>query len=273
MTTPDVTLAQATVAVVVGASGGIGGALVEALRSSGWCSVILALSRRGGQPLGGHDVGLQPPHGASPGKPGDTPDTTGCRVLHAAIDVTDEASVDAAAAQAQGLGDVRWVIVASGVLHSPGRRPEKSWSSIDAQHMLDVYAINTVGPALVAKHFLPLLPRQGRSVFAALSARVGSIGDNRVGGWTTYRASKAALNMVIKTLSVELARRAPEALCIGLHPGTVDTALSKNFQGSVAPGKLFTPTLAATQLLEVLNRLTPEHNGSVLAWDGAVVLP
>jgi NAD(P)-dependent dehydrogenase (short-subunit alcohol dehydrogenase family) len=270
MTAADATRPQPTVAVVVGASGGIGAALVEALRVSGLCDVVLALSRRGGHVHAGQDASPPSQHPTSP-SPSETPDTTS--VLHAAIDVTDEPSVAAAAAQAQALGEVRWVIVASGVLHSPGYRPEKSWASIDAQHMLDVYAINTVGPALVAKHFLPLLPRQGRSVFAALSARVGSIGDNRVGGWTTYRASKAALNMVIKTLSVELARRAPQALCIGLHPGTVDTALSKNFQASVAPGKLFTPTLAATQLLGVLNRLTPEHNGCVLAWDGAVVPP
>jgi NAD(P)-dependent dehydrogenase (short-subunit alcohol dehydrogenase family) len=258
MTSADTPGPKPIVAVVVGASGGIGGALVDVLRASGAFAVILALSRRGGLPQ-------TFPH--------ETPDTSGCAVVHATMDITDEASVAAAAAQAQSLGDVRWVLVASGVLHSPGRSPEKSWATIDAQHMLDVYAVNTVGPALMAKHFLPLLPRQGRSVFAALSARVGSIGDNRVGGWTTYRASKAALNMVIKTLSVELARRAPQALCVGLHPGTVNTALSKNFQGSVAPGKLFTPTLAAKQLLDVINTLTPEHNGCVLAWDGAVVPP
>ena len=127
---------------------------------------------------------------------------------------------------------------------------------------------NATGPALVAKHFLPLLARDRKAAFAALSARVGSIEDNRLGGWYAYRASKAALNMLIRTLSIELARSHRHALCVGLHPGTVDTALSKPFQSGVPPEKLFPPAQSARHLLAVLDRLTAEDSGSVYAWDG-----
>jgi NAD(P)-dependent dehydrogenase (short-subunit alcohol dehydrogenase family) len=121
---------------------------------------------------------------------------------------------------------------------------------------------------LVAKHFLPLLARDRKSVFAALSARVGNISDNRLGGWHAYRASKAALNMLLRTLSIELARANPRAMYVGLHPGTVDTTLSAPFQATVPEGKLFTPEFAAARLLEVLDRLEPVDSGNVIAWDG-----
>ncbi len=133
--------------------------------------------------------------------------------------------------------------------------------------------VNAIGPALVAKHLLPLLPRDGRSVFAALSARVGSIGDNRLGGWHGYRASKAALNMLLRCLHVELVRTRPEALCVGLHPGTVDTPLSRPFQRGVPEGRLFTPEDAAARLLAVLDGLRAEHGGCVLDHAGVVVPP
>jgi NAD(P)-dependent dehydrogenase (short-subunit alcohol dehydrogenase family) len=139
--------------------------------------------------------------------------------------------------------------------------------------MARVFAVNTIGPALVAKHFLPLLPRRGRSAFAAISARVGSIGDNRLGGWHSYRASKAALNMLLRNFAIELARRAPDAVCIGLHPGTVDTALSAPFRSRVAPDRLFTPARSAGHLLRVIEQATVADNGHVLAWDGARIPP
>jgi NAD(P)-dependent dehydrogenase (short-subunit alcohol dehydrogenase family) len=189
------------------------------------------------------------------------------------LDLTDEDSIASAAAQAQALGQARLVIVATGILHGDGIAPEKSWAALRADTLAAVFAINCIGPTMVARHFLPLLPRQGRSVFAALSARVGSIGDNRLGGWHAYRASKAALNMMIRGLSIELARRAPQALCLGLHPGTVDTSLSAPFQGNVAPGGLFAPANAAARLLAVMARATPADSGSVLAWDGSTVPP
>ena len=134
--------------------------------------------------------------------------------------------------------------------------------------METAFRVNTIGPALVAKHFLPLLASDAKSVFAALSARVGSIDDNELGGWYAYRASKAALNMVIKTLSIELARRNPRALCVGLHPGTVDSRLSKPFQGGVPEGKLFQPAAAARALLTVLDGLSSGDSGALFAWDG-----
>ena len=134
--------------------------------------------------------------------------------------------------------------------------------------MARAYQINAIGPALVAKHFLPLLATDRKAVFAALSARVGSIGNNRLGGWYAYRASKAALNMILKTLSIELARRNPSAICVGLHPGTVDTRLSGPFQRGVPGDKLFSPHRSAPCLLKVINALSPGQSGRVLAWDG-----
>ena len=161
------------------------------------------------------------------------------------------------------------VIVATGILHDgPDLRPEKTWRSLDASALERVYRINTIGPALIAKHLLPSLAPDRKSVFAALSARVGSISDNRLGGWHAYRASKAALNMLIKTFAIELARRNPKALCVGLHPGTVDTKLSRPFQSNVPKPKLFDVDFVASRLLSVLDRLTPEDSGKLFAWDG-----
>ena len=146
--------------------------------------------------------------------------------------------------------------------------PEKHWSAIRAESMARAFAVNATGPALVARAFLPLLPRSGRSVFAALSARVGSIDDNRRGGWYAYRASKAALNMLLKNFAIELARRAPEAICVGLHPGTVDSALSRPYQAGVPAAQLFSPAQSAAHLLNVLDGLVPADSGGVYAWDG-----
>jgi len=236
-------------AVLVGARGGLGAALLEALGASGAFETVLALSR---------DVDGT----AAPGR------------LNGRIDVTDEASVAAAAATARTLAPPRLVIVASGLLHDArGLRPEKTLGAIDPDRLARLFAVNATGPALVAKHFLPLMPRRGRVVFAALSARVGSISDNRLGGWYGYRASKAALNMLLRTIAVEWSRSAPDSVCVGLHPGTVDTPLSRPFQGGVAEGRLFTPARSADHLLTVIGRLTPADTGGVFAWDGAPVPP
>ena len=226
-------------AVVIGASGGIGRALVEELRASNLD--VVALSRRAQPDL---------------------------EVRQLPIDIEDEQSIAAAAdALREGLSITR-VFVATGLLHADGLAPEKSNSALHPANMLHLYAVNAVGPALVAKHFLPLLPRRGRSVFAALSARVGSIGDNRLGGWHGYRASKAALNQLIRTRAIELGRSRPEAIMVGLHPGTVDTDLSRPFQGRVPSEKLFTARYAASRLTGVVDALRPEDTGGVFAWDG-----
>lgn len=212
-------------AVVIGASGGIGGALADGLE--GAAGAVHRLSRADG------------------------------------FDLTDEASIAAAAAR---IGPADLVISAAGLLHDEGMAPEKSWSAFDPDAAARSFAVNATGPALAAKHFLPLMPKGRKAVFAALSARVGSIEDNRLGGWMSYRAAKAALNQMIRTLSIELARKRPEGLIVGLHPGTVDTSLSKPFQGK---RELFTPAVSAAHLLKVIDGLGPADSGGVFAWDGA----
>lgn len=240
-------LTPSSVALVVGASGGIGAAVAEAL---------LAHSAVGTLIVTGHRHAPQ----------------TGGRRVAARVDVTDETSIAALAELVRATGELRLVVVASGLLSNvAGIAPEKSWRALDATTLATLFAVNSIGPALLAKHLLPLLPRHGRAIFAALSARVGSIEDNRRGGWYGYRASKAALNMLLKSLALELTRRAPAALCVGLHPGTVDTALSKPFQSAVPEQQLFTPAQSALCLLEVLDGLQDSDTGGVFAWDGSRV--
>jgi NAD(P)-dependent dehydrogenase (short-subunit alcohol dehydrogenase family) len=184
------------------------------------------------------------------------------------FELEDEASIAAVAAAAGAEGPLDLVLVATGMLHSADQQPEKSWRSLDPAAMARAFAINATGPALIAKHTLGLLRRDAKSVFACLSARVGSIEDNRLGGWHAYRASKAALNMLVRNFAIELRQRNPQAICVGLHPGTVDTRLSKPFQTAVAPGKLFTPSTSARALLGVVDRLTVADSGRLWAWDG-----
>ena len=187
------------------------------------------------------------------------------------IDLEDEGSiVQAAEKVGRSAGDLHLVLVATGILHDGERlQPEKTWRSLSPSAMDTALRLNATGPALVAKHFLPLLATKRKSAFAALSARVGSIEDNHLGGWYSYRASKAALNMLIKTMSIELARRNANALCVGLHPGTVDTSLSKPFQRGVSEVTLFPPRRSARHMLNVLDQLSPENSGGVYAWDGS----
>ena len=187
------------------------------------------------------------------------------------FDLTDEARIEAVAKAAAAEGPLDLVLVATGVLHSPTLRPEKTWRSLDASALAEAFAINATGPALIAKHTLGLLRRDAKSAFACLSARVGSIEDNRLGGWHAYRASKAALNMLIRSCAIELQQRNPAALCVALHPGTVDTRLSQPFQGGVPSSKLFTPATSARSLLGVLDRLTPADSGRLFAWDGQAI--
>ena len=220
-------------AAVIGASGGIGAAIADRLESGG--TTVLRYARSGDS---------------------------------ARIDVEDESSIAAAADRAGENGPVDLVFVATGFLHEEGSGPEKDWRHLDAENLARNFAINVTGPALVAKHFLPLLPDDRRGGFAALSARVGSISDNRLGGWYAYRASKAALNMMVRSLSIELARKKPEAFCVGLHPGTVETRLSEPFQRNVPQGKLFTPDYSARMLLDVLASLNPSDSGKCFAYDG-----
>ena len=227
---------------VIGAGGGIGAALVNALANCSGVATVHALSR-----------------GAS--------EFSAEAVRSGRIDITDEASVSAAADAIDEPLDL--VIVATGILHDGEIQPERRIKELSAEAMQAVFAINTVGPAIAAKHFLPKLSKTGPSVFAAISARVGSIADNKLGGWTSYRASKAALNMVLKTFAIEHARSRRKSAIVALHPGTVDTPLSEPFSKRVPDGKLFEPVRSAGHLLDVIDGLDPEDSGGFFAWDGS----
>ncbi len=224
------------VAIVMGASGGIGAALVRSLEASGRFDAVRGLGRSS----------------------------------RPALDLLDEGSILASAQAIQDSGiPVRLVLDATGFLHNEEWTPEKSWQQLDPAHMAHSFAINAIGPALLMKHFLPLLARDGKSVFATLSAKVGSIGDNRLGGWYSYRASKAALNQLVHTAAIELKRRNPQAICIALHPGTVDTGLSSPFAKSGL--EVRAPDQAAMRLLDVVEGLAARDSGGFFNHDGSAL--
>lgn len=256
----DSALTPNATAVVVGARGGLGRAWVERLLESGRFSTVLALSRT---PLSANASPCAQSVRAAP-----------ARLVEGHIDLQEASSIEQAATLASTLPPIREVIVASGLLHaSDGLAPEKSLRALDPAALQRLFAVNAIGPAMVARHFMPRMPRDGRVVFAALSARVGSIADNRLGGWYGYRASKAALNQFIRTLAIEWSRTAKASVCVGLHPGTVDTALSAPFQSNVASDRLFTPEQSVAALDAVLASLSAADSGQVFAWDGQPVPP
>lgn len=189
------------------------------------------------------------------------------------INYNNESSIKEAALIASEKAPLDIVIVATGMLHDDTIKPEKNLRDLCAEKFLRLFSVNTILPALIIKYFLPRMNHEHRSVFAVLSARVGSISDNRLGGWYAYRASKAALNMIIKNASIEIGRTNKKVIVIGLHPGTVDSNLSKPFQGNVAQEKLFTPDFAVTRMQAVLDSLTPKDSGRCFAWDGQEVSP
>jgi len=223
-------LPDAYTALVIGAGGAIGSALAEQLRADPRCGAVHTLGRH----------------------------------TEPAIDLLREDRIADAARQLGSVAPLHLVIVASGMLHSATARPEKRLADLSPAAMQEVFALNTLGPALVLKHFAPLLDRQ-RSVMALLSAKVGSIGDNRLGGWYSYRASKAALNMLVKTASIEVRRTHPGAVLAALHPGTVKSALSRPFRGDEIGQE---PTQAVGAMLRALDGLKAEDSGCFLAWDG-----
>ncbi|XP_026385004.1 uncharacterized oxidoreductase C663.09c-like [Papaver somniferum] len=193
------------------------------------------------------------------------------------LDVTDESTIEASAKSVQErYGSLNLLINTTGVLSVPNvLQPETTLSKVEKASLLLAYEVNAVGPILVIKHMWPLLKKGGGSgterdvaVVASLSARVGSIGDNRLGGWHSYRASKTALNQLTKTVSVEFGRKKDPIACILLHPGTVDTDLSKPFQRNVAENKLFTKEFSVQKLLGIINSVKRSDNGKFFAWDG-----
>ena len=233
-------------AAIFGASGGIGAALLRAMAARG-CRVF-AGSRSGEVP---HQEGVTP----------------------FAFDLEDEASIAAAVAPWRD-DPPDLVICATGVLTlEDGTGPERSYRHIDPSAMARMFALNTIGPALVARHVLPLVPRDRPATFAALSARVASIGDNRIGGWHSYRASKAALNMLVRNFAIEMGRTHKHTVVAALHPGTVDTPLSAPFQSGLPQGQLTAPSHAARNLLAVIDGLTPADSGKVFDWKGEEIAP
>ncbi|MBD3680213.1 MAG: SDR family NAD(P)-dependent oxidoreductase [Rhodobacteraceae bacterium] len=215
-------------ALVIGASGGIGSAVVQELGARPEVAEIVTFSRR--------EDGL---------------------------DITSQSAVDAALGAEEG--GVELIVVATGALQIAGHGPEKSLRQVSADALADQFAVNTIGPALILRHAPRLLPRDRRAVLAVLSARVGSIGDNGLGGWYGYRASKAALNQILRSASIEIARTHKQAICAALHPGTVATSFTRDF---VAPEKATPPDEAARNLLAVMAGLTPEQTGGFFDYAG-----
>lgn len=233
-------------AIVFGASGGIGRALTEQLVSAGKHDVVFAASRA-------------------------DPDIDGTRYLN--VDILSDESLAAVGEAVRSAGPLALCLVATGFLSDDDVRPEKSYRHQTLAAFNHVFEVNTFAPGLIAKHMLPLFARDARGVFAALSARVGSISDNRKGGWHAYRASKAALNMLIKNYAIEQARRNENFICVALHPGTVDTSLSEPFQSNVPEKQLFSSDQSAGYLLSVLDGLHPEDTGKVFDWAGEEIAP
>ncbi|NDY96514.1 SDR family NAD(P)-dependent oxidoreductase [Wenzhouxiangella limi] len=241
-------------ALVIGASGGIGLALVRQLLDSDGVGQVVACAR---SPDRSESLNtLSERHGQ--------------RLDLVALDVTCPQTI---AATAERLKQARLrpqlVLNAAGLLHDDdGLAPEKRLEDLDLESLHRVFAVNALGPALCLRHFLPLMSRDGKAVFAALSARVGSIGDNRLGGWYAYRSSKAALNQLLRTASIEARRRFANVIIAALHPGTTDTGLSAPFQANVPDDKLFSPEFVAERLLKVIDGLDNDDSGGFFAWDG-----
>lgn len=252
-------LAEPGWAVVQGASRGIGAALTAALLERSEVSGVIATSRA---PERSEELlRLAQQHGE--------------RLHTLPLDVEDERSIAAAAEQVQAHcgRDLRILLNVAGLLHEGQQQPEKRWEDLTAAHLARAFCVNATGPVLVARHLLPAFARRGRTLIASLSARVGSISDNRLGGWYAYRASKAAQNMLTRTLSIELSRRLPECVCVGLHPGTVETDLSAPFRRGSGSAQRFAPHQAAAHLLEVLAGLDTARSGRCFAWDGQEIAP
>lgn len=230
-------LADGYRAVVIGATGGIGSAVHAALASDPQCGELLALHRRS----------------------------------EPALELTDEASIEAGAAHVRdSLGGVELVFDATGGLTIDGHAPEKTIRRLDPAVMARSMQINAIGPALLLKHFSPLMPRRERAIFATLSARVGSVSDNRRGGWISYRSAKAALNQIVRTSAIEIAFRHPKTVVVGLQPGTVATRLSEPF---VAADRAISPATSAERLLRVLDTLAPEQSGQLVDHQGTTIAP
>jgi NAD(P)-dependent dehydrogenase (short-subunit alcohol dehydrogenase family) len=192
------------------------------------------------------------------------------RLCCSQMDITDESQIAAVIHKIQTeTATLDFVINAVGVLHEGAMQPEKSLRHINSEQLLRYFQVNSIGAILLFKQVQPLLKHPNRSILATISAKVGSIGDNNSGGWYGYRASKAALNMLIRTTAIEYKRTCPQAILVALHPGTTDTRLSLPFQRNVPPEKLFSVDRTVTQLFTVIDRLEPSDSGEFFSWDGS----
>lgn len=240
-------------ALVIGASQGIGLGFVRHLLQKLEIKTIYATYRSVDTAIG--LLALAEQHSA--------------RVRCFAVDVPQEEQIESCCKHIQVVGDqLHWVINCVGILHEQELQPEKGLRQLNAEQLTRYFQVNSIGAALWAKHLLPLLKHDDRSVLATISAKIGSIGDNRLGGWYGYRASKAALNMFMRTAAIEYRRRSPQTIVVMLHPGTTDTKLSKPFQRNVPPEKLFSVDRTVTQLLAVLEGLDKDDSGQFFSWDG-----
>ena len=244
-------------ALVQGASRGIGLGFVEALLDHPRAGRVIATARQPDASTGLQELAAK--HGE--------------RLRLLPLDVKDEAAVaglrDAASAEVDRL---HLVINAAGVLHDgEGLFPEKKLDDLQLTNLEKSFRVNAFGPLLVSRALAPLLTHREHAVLANISARVGSIGDNHLGGWYAYRGAKAAQNMFTRGVAVELGRRAKKLVCVALHPGTTDTGLSEPFQQRVPEHKLFPVSRTVEQLLAVIDTLGPEHSGRFFGWDGAEI--
>jgi len=242
--------------LVIGASRGIGLALARAQLARPEATTLVATHRAGSRIDGLRELGAQWPD----------------KLLTAPLDVTDPrdlAELGSLAREFDGGFDL--VIHAAGILHEGAMGPEKSLARCEADQLIKLFEVNSIAPLMTAQALLPAQPRKKRFVFAALSAMVGSIGDNRLGGWYGYRASKAALNQFIRTLSNECRVSHPQAAVVVLHPGTTDTALTRPFQRNIDPQRLYTPEQTAVRLLRVIDGLKPADSGHFFNWDGSEI--
>ena len=234
---------------IIGSSGAIGNAVAEILLDDDEIETIYKFSRN-------------------------DPKENSDRVKNLLLDIEDEESIKNCIKNLPENIKFDLIFVATGILHNNNDIfPEKSIKDINQSKLEKVLLVNTIGPTLVGKYFIPHLRKDSKSIFAFLSARVGSISDNKLGGWYSYRASKTALNQIIKNFSIEVRRSNPNAIFIGLQPGTVKSFLSKPFEKNVRSENLFTPEYSASKMLEVIDNLSLEDTGKVYAWDGEEIQP
>ena len=237
-------------ALVAGASRGIGLALVRKLLSSRDTRRVYASYRQ-----------------ASTSQ--DLLAINDSRLVTVSVDITDPSELKALADTLRSNGDQPDLVInAAGILHEQGIRPEKALGQCRQESLSRLFMVNSIGPLLLAKSIIPLMPKTGKSHFAVLSAMVGSITDNRLGGWYGYRASKAALNQFMRTLAIECRRSHPGLCVTAIHPGTTDTSLSQPFQSNVKPGKLYTTAQTAERIVRVVGAGQPEQSGRFVNWDG-----